>query len=85
MFRVLLRALLEEPGALLRTPAPELPWERQPLALTAAGPDTPHGPLDEQDRPAPERWVGGVCLRAGTAHWALDEQDRPVWREDPRH
>lgn len=37
MFRVLLRALLEEPGALLRTPAPELPWERQPLALTAAG------------------------------------------------
>ncbi|MBF2827276.1 DUF1835 domain-containing protein, partial [Pseudomonas aeruginosa] len=36
MFRVLLRALLEEPGALLRTPAPELPWERQPLALTAA-------------------------------------------------
>ncbi|MDE9390307.1 hypothetical protein NB836_034115, partial [Pseudomonas aeruginosa] len=37
------------------------------------------------DLGAPERWVGGVCLRAGTAHWALDEQDRPVWREDPRH
>ncbi|WP_057391100.1 DUF1835 domain-containing protein [Pseudomonas aeruginosa] len=85
MFRVLLRALLEEPGALLRTPAPELPWERQPLALTAAGREVLAGRRYRLDLGAPERWVGGVCLRAGTAHWALDEQDRPVWREDPRH
>lgn len=85
MFRVLLRALLEEPGALLRTPAPELPWERQPLALTAAGREVLAGRRYRLDLGAPERWVGGVRLRAGTAHWALDEQDRPVWREDPRH
>lgn len=85
MFRVLLRALLEEPGALLRTPAPELPWERQPLALTAAGREVLAGRRYRLDLGAPERWVGGVRLRAGTAHWALDEQDRPVWREAPRH
>ncbi|HHJ2062790.1 TPA: DUF1835 domain-containing protein, partial [Pseudomonas aeruginosa] len=68
MFRVLLRALLEEPGALLRTPAPELPWERQPLALTAAGREVLAGRRYRLDLGAPERWVGGVRLRAGTAH-----------------
>ncbi|NQC80580.1 hypothetical protein, partial [Pseudomonas aeruginosa] len=50
-----------------------------------AGAEQDDLPVLAQHLGAPERWVGGVCLRAGTAHWALDEQDRPVWREDPRH
>ncbi|MGG4640495.1 hypothetical protein ACLPHN_12630, partial [Pseudomonas aeruginosa] len=61
------------------------PWERQPLALTAAGREVLAGRRYRHDLGAPERWVCGVCLRAGTAHWALDEQDRPGRREDPRH
>ncbi|WP_375162934.1 DUF1835 domain-containing protein [Pseudomonas sp. LS44] len=80
MFHALLRPLLDSATPLLREEHPELPWPKRPLQLTELGREVLAGRRYWLDCDAPERWVGGVRLRAGEPHWCIDDQMRPMLR-----
>ncbi|WP_430472532.1 DUF1835 domain-containing protein [Zestomonas insulae] len=80
MFHALLRPLIDAPTPLLHEEQAELPWPQRPLRLTELGRQVLAGERYWLDCTAPERWVGGVRLRAGEPHWALDAELRPSWR-----
>ncbi|MFQ6572276.1 DUF1835 domain-containing protein [Pseudomonas sp. UM16] len=81
MFHALLRPLIDAPTPLITETQPELEWPKRTLKLTALAQRVLAGEAYWLEQSAPERWVGGVCLRAGQGHWALDEDLWPVWRE----
>lgn len=80
MFRGILRPLIDGPEPLLSESGLDLDWPKRPLRLTELGEQVLRGAAYWPDHGAPERWVGGVCIRSGEAHWALDEGLRVVWR-----
>ena len=80
MFHALLRPLIDAPTPLLVESDTHLAWPQRPLALTALGQRVLAGHAYWLDHKAPERWVGGVRLRAGLPHWALAANLQPVWR-----
>ena len=81
MFHALLRPLIDSSTPLLREHDVHLPWPQRPLELTGLGRQVLGGERYWLDQDAPERWVGGVRLRAGQPHWALDDGLRPVWKD----
>ncbi|MCY1328811.1 hypothetical protein D9M69_143850 [compost metagenome] len=81
MFHALLRPLIDSSTPLLREHDAHLPWPQRPLELTGLGRQVLGGERYWLDQDAPERWVGGVRLRAGQPHWALDDGLRPVWKD----
>ncbi|MCY1267937.1 hypothetical protein D9M68_379090 [compost metagenome] len=81
MFHALLRPLIDAPTPLLVEEQPQLPWGQRPLRLTELGQAVLAGERHWLDCAAPERWVGGVALRAGQPHWCLDDELRPVLRK----
>ncbi|AYC34476.1 DUF1835 domain-containing protein [Pseudomonas cavernae] len=80
MFHALLRPLIDAETPLLYEEQPELLWPQRPLRLTELGRQVLAGERYWLDCAAPERWVGGLRLRAGQPHWALDDGLQPVWR-----
>ncbi|CAD5107658.1 DUF1835 domain-containing protein [Zestomonas carbonaria] len=80
MLHALLRPLIDAPTPLLIEQQPQLPWAKRPLSLTDLGRQVLAGERHWLDCQAPERWVGGVCLRAGQPSWCVDDALQPTLR-----
>lgn len=80
-----IRELALAPHPLLRYEGPDAPPEIGRVALTETGHQVLAGELEHVALNRPERWIGGVHLRAGGPDWRYDDrletlvlQDTPV-------
>ncbi|OIN45869.1 hypothetical protein BLL37_29730 [Pseudomonas azotoformans] len=80
MFHALLRPLIDSDAALITETDTHKDWPLRELRLTSFGHQVLSGDAYWLDHASHERWVGGVCLRAGRPHWTLGEDNVPVWR-----
>ncbi|MGQ0645921.1 MAG: DUF1835 domain-containing protein [Gemmatimonadaceae bacterium] len=72
MFWFVLRDMCRAQPAPLVATATEAAWHRNVLTLTDAGRRVLNGELDWMACMPPERWVGGVRIRAGVPNWRWD-------------
>lgn len=79
MFYAMLRSLIDTPNPLLIQGDGER-WPDKPLRLTPLGKSILDGNSYWLDEGAPERWLGGTCLRGGQPHWVVNKHGRPQQR-----